>query len=284
MHIIKSNVLKELLLILIWLCNGMLSFCQNQPDSLIGQQTQPVADDPSQFFTRTELFNELQHHKNYGVNSYLNQTTWRTVVKIGNRFTSRLDVPFVYNSVNPAAEYKQFGLSDISFRLLGYKFLESKKSVLTASLEVSLNTAQSPLLGLGKNVLLPVVSYTTAFRQNRILVALVFQEAISFSGEESRDPVSFSKLQGILLYAWSRKVWTILAPELYVDYVNGGTAMNLEGRVAYAPAKRINLWAHTGVGLFGDFAPRYHWTLETGCRYFLLRNSMLKAKGRNGHS
>ena len=67
----------------------------------------------------------------------------------------------------------------------------------------------------------------------------------------------------------------------YADYVRGGAAMNLEGRVAYAPTKRINLWAHTGVGLFGDFAPRYHWTVETGCRYFFLRNTMIKGKSND---
>jgi hypothetical protein len=271
-------VLKTLVLISCLFWNSMLSYCQNQPDSLSSQQTQAAADDPSQFFTRTELFTELQHHKNYGNNFYFNQTTWRTIVKIGNRFTTRLDVPFVYNSISAPAEYKQFGLSDISFRLLGYKFLQSKKSAVTASLEISLNTAQSPLLGSGKNILFPVVSYTAAFMENRMLLAFVFQEAISFSGDEARDPVSFSKLQGILLYSWSRRVWTVFAPELYVDYVRGGAAMNLEGRVAYAPTKRINLWAHTGVGLFGDFAPRYHWTVETGCRYFFLRNTMIKRK------
>lgn len=254
---------------------------QISTDTTVSTTSNTAADDPSQFFTRAELFSELQHYNRNGNEFNLNQTTLRTVVKLGKRFTTRLDVPVVYNSFDSPNNFKQFGLGDISFRLLGYKFLQTKKSAITASMEISLNTAQSPLLGTGKNILLPMFTYTTAVMDKRMLLAFVFQEAISFSGDEAREPVSFSKLQGILLYSWSGRVWTVFAPELYVDYVHGGASMNLEGRVAYAPAKRINLWAHTGVGLFGDFAPRYQWTVETGCRYFFLRNTLIKRKSNN---
>ena len=46
---------------------------------------------------------------------------------------------------------KQSGIGDISFRLLGYKFFEKSKSAFTVSIEISLNTAESPILGTGKN-------------------------------------------------------------------------------------------------------------------------------------
>jgi len=179
----------------------------------------------------------------------------------------------VYNSFASPAGYSQFGLGDISFRLLGYKFFQSKKSALTASIECSLNTAQSPLLGSGKNILIPMVSYTTTLKEKRVILAFAFQQANSFSGDKSRETVSFSKLQIILINIWSRRVWTVLSPEWYLDYVHGGLSMNLEGKVAYLPAKRINLWAQTGVGMFGDFIARYQWSMEVGCRYFFLRNS-----------
>jgi hypothetical protein len=208
--------------------------------------------------------------------SILNQTTFRTIVKIGKRFTTRVDVPFVYNSFATPKDYQQFGLSDISFRLLGYKIAQSKKSAVTASIEISLNTAQSPLLGAGKNIILPVVSYTRVLNKKGALFAFIFQEAISFSGDEAREPISFSKLQPILLYTWTRKLWTVVAPELYIDYVHGGASMNLEGRIAYAPVKRINVWAQAGGGIFGDFIARYQWGAEVGFRYFFLRNTIFK--------
>ena len=269
--------MKKLLLLFFLFIHAGSSYAQSSSDSLAAKEGSAAADDPSQFLTRVELFNELQHHQYDGADFYFNQTTLRTIVKIGKRFTTRVDVPFVYNSTS-VADYKQFGLSDISFRLLGYKIAQSKKSAFTASIEISLNTASSPLLGTGKNIIIPVISYTTMLKPNRILFATIFQEALSFSGDENREDISYSKVQPILLNIWSRKLWTVLAPELYIDYVHGGASMNLEGRIAYAPIKRINVWAQVGLGLFGDFIARYEWGAEVGCRYFFLRNTIFKRK------
>ena len=259
------------------LVSGILR-AQNTADSIANTEPGTSADDPSQFFTRTELFSEWQHYNRNASEYNLNQTTLRTVVKLGKRFTTRLDVPVVYNSFDSPNNFKQFGLGDISFRLLGYKFLQTKKSAITASMEISLNTAQSPLLGTGKNILLPMFTYTTAVMDKRMLLAVVLQEAFSFSGDEAREPLSFTKLQGIMLYSLSRKTWFVVAPEMYLDYVHGGASMNLEARFAYAPVKRVNIWVQAGSGIFGDFVARYQWGGEAGCRYFFLRNTMIKGK------
>ena len=52
------------------------------------------ADDPSQFLSRVEVFNEFQHYDKAG-GFNLNQTVVRTIVKLGKRFTTRTDIPFV---------------------------------------------------------------------------------------------------------------------------------------------------------------------------------------------
>lgn len=264
---IKPDELKKLLIIALLVLQSAGLRAQTTKDSL----TETAGDDPSQFFTRFEFFNEIQHHTNSGSDFYFNQTTLRAIIKIGKRFTTRLDVPFVYNSIATEQDYQQFGLSDISFRLLGYKINQSKRSATTASMEISLNTASSPVLGTGKNLLIPMVTYTRALNRRGMLLAVVFQEVISFSGDENREDISYSKIQPILLYPWTRKMWTVVAPELYIDYIHGGASVNLEGRIAYAPARRFNVWLQAGAGLFGDFAPRYQWGSELGCRYFLFR-------------
>lgn len=73
-------------------------------------------------------------------------------------------------------------------------------------------------------------------------------------------------------------MWTVLTPKLYIDYVKGGDAMTLEGRITYAPLPRLNLWAQAGTGLFGNFVARYQWSAMAGCSYFVLRKMNFKTK------
>ncbi len=270
---------------LLLLCFFMHPLCfihaQTSSDSLKKEPVKINADDPSQFFTRVEVYNELQHYKRNGSDFYLNQAIVRTVVKIGKKFTTRLDIPYVYNSVKTVADYRSSGIGDISFRLLGYKFLEKPKSAFTASVEISINTARSPVLGTGKNIIVPVVSYSVLIPKNKMLFALVLQQANAVSGDETRPNVSFTKIQAILIKSWTRRFWTVLAPEWYIDYVRGGLSMNLRSRATYAPVQRMNIWISPGAGMFGDFPGRYQWSMDIGARYFFLR-SMNFNKKKNG--
>lgn len=251
-------------------CILLLSFqmmnAQSETDTVIAVQKN--ADDPSKFFTRLELFSEYQEFDN---NVFINITTLRTNIKIGKRFTTRLDIPFVYNNFGNTEGNTQSGIGDISFRLLGYRFFESKRSAFTASIEINLNTAASPYLGTGKNLFIPMVTYTTALPDMKGLFAIILQQANSFGGDENRKTISFTKGQFILSYFWEKNLWSVLAPEVYIDYVNGGVSMNLESRLTYAPVARINVWVQGGVGVFGDFIARYNWGTEAGVRYYLFK-------------
>jgi hypothetical protein len=266
----------KLLLFLFLVHHAIILRAQNSPDSLRVEQAGNNADDPSQFFTRIEVFNELQHYDKTNIN--LNQTVLRTIVKIGKRFTTRIDLPYVHNSFDPPSKPKNAGLGDISFRLLGFKFLETRKSAFTASMEVSLNTAQSPILGTGKNLLIPVVSYSKIIPKAKLLIALVLQQANSVGGEEARANISFSKLQFIAIKRFTKRSWMVVAPEWFLDYVRGGLSMNLRTRLTYALTPRINAWVTPSAGIFGDFPGRYQWSADVGARYFLFKEMNLKKR------
>jgi hypothetical protein len=266
---------KLILFFFLLYCVGVTQ-AQNSADTLKQVSTNANADDPSQFFTRIELFNELQHYDKDDI--YLNQTVLRSVVKIGKRFTTRIDLPYVHNSFSSPTKLKQSGIGDISFRLLGYKFFENRKSAFTGSIEISMNTAQSRLLGTGKNLLIPMVTYTTAIPKQKMLLSLQLQQVNSISGDEERDEVSFSKLQFILIKYFSKRTWMVVAPEWFLDYVHGGLSMNLRTRLTYAPTPRTNIWITPSAGIFGDFVGRYQWSADVGARYFLFRTTNLKKK------
>src|SRR5918993_4672495 len=131
----------KLLLFICLVYYASVTKAQVLSDSIKQQAPAPNADDPSQFFTRIEVYNELQRYDKKDV--FLNQTVLRTVVQIGKKFTTRIDVPYVYNSFQSPAKLRQSGIGDISFRLLGFRFFQARTSALTASIEISINTAQS---------------------------------------------------------------------------------------------------------------------------------------------
>ena len=224
-----------------------------------------IHDDPSQVLTRFELFNELQRLQN---GEDRNVTTFRSVVGFAKRFTTRIDIPLVYYS-GEVADYDQFGLGDISVRLLGYKLIDSKSSALLASVEFSFNTAQSPLLGTGKNMIIPVVSYSRLYMKQQTIVALSFQQYYSLWGDDNRKDIAFSKMQFYYLKGWTKKVWTLLLPEVYMDHKTTAFSMDIELSVYYRLSPNLAVWGKGGIGLFGDHPARYDWTTEVGLRYLL---------------
>ncbi len=266
--------MKKLALLGFLLINAGLLYAQDSTNAVQKPVAKTNADDPASFLTRVEIFNELQRYNKQDI--YFNQTVLRTILKIGKRFTTRIDLPYVYNSLETPDGKRQAGIGDISFRVLGYKLLEHRLSVITASMEVQLNTAQSPLIGTGKNLLIPVVSYTLIIPRKRLLFSALLQQANSISGDENRAEVSFTKLQLIGIRYLSPRLWMVLAPEWFLDYVRGGMSMNLRSRMTYAPIPRINLWVTPSVGIFGDFPGRYQWSADVGSRFFLFSGMPFK--------
>lgn len=264
----KTSTLYFFLLLIV-----KFSYAQ-QDTTAVGTQSAIAQDDPAQFLTRVEVINELQHFESI---DFLNVTTIRSVIALGKKFTTRFDIPIVYNS-HAVAGYDQYGLGDISVRLLGYKFLESQKAALLASVEFSFNTAQSPLLGSGKNIVLPVLTFSHRVKQKTIF-AISFQEYFSLWGDESRKDVRWTKIQFYYIRAWSRKLWTLVLPEFYLDHNQGsGASMDIEASLYYRFTPRFAIWGKGGVGLFGEHPARYEWTAETGLRYMMLRKPVRPVK------
>jgi hypothetical protein len=270
-----STYMRATSLLLCILLNTGLSLAQSS-DTLAARQVDVKADDPSQFFTRIEVYNELQYYD--GNDFYLNQTIFRAIVKIGKRFTTRVDIPYVHNSIATATEYKRSGLGDISVRLLGFKFVDRPKSAFTASVELSMNTAESRLLGTGKNILIPMVTYTLLAPRPKMIFSALVQQVNSVSGDEGRADINFSKVQLIALKSLSRRAWVVLAPEFYVDYENAEVSMILRSRMTVAPSPRMNIWVTPSAGMFGDFVVRYQWSMDIGGRYFLVREMDFRKK------
>jgi hypothetical protein len=255
--------ISEIFIALAALCANTVAG-QAKAESLSTRQSVSDADDPSQLFSRVEVFNDLQHLTS---GTYFNQTVVRTNLQIGKRFTTRLDIPYVYCSAQPPEGKNHSGLGDISFRLLGYRISQTPLSAFTASIEISLNTASTPLLGTGKNIIIPMVSYSRVIGHKKTLLVATLSQSNSFGGDDSRARVNFSKMQAGVLHPWSRRLWSVFSSDWFLDYEQGGLSMNLEARMGFAHTKYLHFWVLAGAGVFGDFILRYRWSQETGVRY-----------------
>ncbi|MBL7851636.1 MAG: hypothetical protein JNN04_12095 [Cyclobacteriaceae bacterium] len=241
-----------------------------QSDSL-SRHNGILQDDPSNIFTRIELFNERQTLTDGTV---ANVTTARGIMAIGKRFTTRVDIPYISLPRTSSAEATS-GIGDVSARLLGYKILQSRRAAMLASVELSFPTAQSPLLGMGRNIITPVIAYTRYLPKRKTVLALTYQDYFSFGGDESRAHIRWSRMQLYHIRPWSRRVWTLLLPELYYDHSGGGFSMNLEATGYYRMSDRFAVWLKGGAGLFGDHPARYSWTVEVGLRHLIWRKKKL---------
>lgn len=188
-------------------------------------------------------------------------TTARGIMAIGKRFTTRLDIPYITLPRTSSTEATS-GIGDVSARLLGYKILQSRRSAMLASVEVSFPTAQSPLLGTGRNIITPVIAYSFYMPKRKAVLALTYQDYFSFGGDESRAHIRWSRIQLYHIHPWSRRVWTLVLPELYYDHADGGYSMNVEATGYYRMSDRFAVWLKGGAGLFGDHPARYDWTVR----------------------
>lgn len=245
-----------------------VSLGQEQQDStVLVDQSGMAQDDPSNVFTRVELFNEYQQTT---AGQPVNITTFRGIMAIGKRFTTRIDIPFIALPTVSSTEATS-GLSDISVRLLGYKILAARRHAVLASMELSMPTAQSPLLGSGRYVITPVIAYSSVFPRTKSILALTYQDYFSFGGDESRQHIRWMRMQFYYIQPWSRRVWTLVLPEYFFDYANGGSSMNLEAFGFYRISNRFSCWVKGGAGLFGEHPARYEWTSEVGVRLLFWR-------------
>ena len=77
----KPGEMKKLFLLFFLMHHAGMLHAQNSTDTLQKEQIRPNADDPSQFLTRIEVFNELQHYDKNGNDFYINQAVVRTIFR-----------------------------------------------------------------------------------------------------------------------------------------------------------------------------------------------------------
>ncbi len=177
----------------------------------------------------------------------------------------RLQVPLVY--ADPGNARSEFGLSDMSARVLWRPWTHSKGAAAFVGVEFLLPTASDPVLGTEKYSVAPLAALFLPLRENVFFLA-IYQQLISFAGRDSRADLNILRLRPVLLAQWPRGWWTLLDVGFLWDLEDDrptDDTMTLAIEVGKQLTERVALSGKPSVKVYGseDFA----WAFELSLTY-----------------
>ena len=191
--------------------------------------------------------------------------------KLGKRFGARVRTRFQSLSVeNPSdglfGTSEVSGIGDIDARVL-YMAYASKRVIVVPGLEAYFDTASTPALGNGANVLAPVLfGVFPGVLGGKSLFAPGYQYLFDISGDDTK----ISRSQIDLYFVWllgAGKHWLIVDPQIVLDHENSVEPALVEVEWGYmiAPSVGASTYVRPGVGIGSD--KPYEWNVEFGFKY-----------------
>jgi len=247
---------------------GFPGFAVAQVETASGADAVPKSGGPVDFrSTRVEIRNEYQDLQGGGTIDYL---VPRIDFSTTPDLSFRIETPIVFAGPGTPGNDGESGIGDLLFRG-SYRVAHGPGYAIVAGSEVILNSASKDSLGMGKNVIAPLIFASIDVPQCNSVVFPFLQHYVTVGGDDARRDVHYTSLKAPFLTRWSNLVYTILEPQVVVDHERADkVGMTLEGEVGRFLNRDLAIWGRPGFGLFGDNLPQvYDWKLEVGVRFFL---------------
>ncbi len=182
----------------------------------------------------------------------------------------RIETPMVFADPGTSSNANVSGIGDLLFRG-SYRVAPGPGYAIVAGSEIILNTARKDALGMGKNVIAPLVFASIDLPQFNSVVFPFIQHFVTLGGDDARPDVHYTSIKSAFLSRWPNLVYTIIEPQVIVDHERADkVGLTLEGEIGRFLKRDTAFWARTGIGLFGDNLPQiYDWKFEVGVRFFL---------------
>jgi hypothetical protein len=209
-------------------------------------------------------------HQNLQDGSTLYRIVPRLDFALNPDLSLRVEAPVVFSDPGLPASDKESGLGDLLFRG-SYRVAHGAGYAIVAGSEVIFNSASNDSLGMGKNVIAPLIYASIDVPQCKSVLFPFLQYYVTIGGDDARTDVHYTSLKAPFLTRWSSMVYTILEPQVVVDHARADkVGMTFEGEIGRFVNRDLAFWGRPGLGLFGDNLPQvYNWKLEIGVRFFL---------------
>jgi hypothetical protein len=186
--------------------------------------------------------------------------TWAPHPSVG----LRLQLPLLYR--NPRGANGEFGTSDLSARVL-WRAWNHPRAAAFVGLELFFPTASDPTLGTEKYSISPIAAAFFPITKNFFFIP-VYQQLISYAGDDDRADLNILRLRPILLAQWPRRWFTLLDPGFLWDLeddLKTDDTLTLGLEVGKQVTDRITLSGKPGVQVYGteDFA----WSFDLSFTY-----------------
>jgi hypothetical protein len=232
-----------------------------QVETASGADAAPRSSQPADFrTTRAEIRDEIQGLQGGG-------TVYMIVPRVD--FSANPDLSFRIETPMVFADTES-GIGDFLFRG-SYRVARGAGYAIVAGSEIILNTARKDALGMGKNVIAPLVFASIDLPQYNSVVFPFLQHYVTLSGDDARRDVHYTSIKSAFLTRWPNLMYTIVEPQVIVDHERADkVGLTLEGEIGRFLNRDTAIWARPGIGLFGDNLPQvYNWKFEVGVRFFL---------------
>jgi hypothetical protein len=239
-----------------------------QVDTASGADAAPTSGQPVDFrSTRIEIRNEYQDLQGGGT---VDMIVPRVDFSVNPDLSLRIETPIVFADPGTPGNNGESGIGDLLFRG-SYRVAHGPGYAIVAGSEIILNSASKDSLGMGKNVIAPLIFASIDVPQCNSVVFPFLQHYMTMGGDDGRTDVHYTSLKAPFLTRWSNLVYTILEPQMVIDHARADkVGMTLEGEVGRFLNRDLAIWGRPGFGLFGDNLPQvYDWKLEVGVRFFL---------------
>ncbi len=239
-----------------------------QVESASGADAAPKSNQPVDFRTsRVEIRDEYQGLQGGGT---VYMIVPRVDVSANPDLSFRIETPIVFADHGTSNNDSESGIGDLLFRG-SYRIARGVGYAIVAGSEIILNTAANDALGMGKNVIAPLIFASIDLPQYNSVVFPFLQHYVTVGGDDARQDVHYTSIKSAFLTRWPNLLYTIVEPQVVVDHARANkVGLTLEGEIGRFLNRDTAIWARPGIGLFGDNLPQvYDWKFEIGIRFFL---------------
>jgi hypothetical protein len=180
----------------------------------------------------------------------------------------RVETPYVFSDPGDPSGDRESGWGDLLLRG-AWRATQREGFALILVTELFFDTASDPQLGLGKNIVAPLVYAAIDLPAKNSVFFPNLQHYASVSGDDARSDVSLTVIKPNLLTRWPKGVYTFLEPQFLIDWERDAKAgFMVELEVGKLTSRNTAVWARPGVGVVRNDLPQiYQWNLEVGARY-----------------